>query len=1419
MERMRKHGIMLFFQLLLLFCVTGLLREARVEAYTEYAASEDEIGSYSGQLYQDSVVGVRITLDGKTIAYALDTWKRTGDEQWTYMGSNVNGVKGKMEEYIFQKDLIWLRNPSEKSTRFGVIPGNLAGILPKYYTVGLTRFQKGVQIGKVTEATSISPEILESYSDSLVQSVRKNQILNIGSFQGDGVSFEYVIRSALTIAPGGDVTVASGGSVITGDGVAYCSENGEYIIQSLPNAERSAEGHRYTWKGWYDQEVGGKQYTVGSKIERGTTLYPQWEEELLQYPVQCIDIFGADLSGKRLGTDSWNQGYGTVASGSQAGCIPTADNYYEGLSYQGCTSITVGVSGNVVYRFFDYGEYPVMIIDKVADGPNTGKILGTVLRLEKYLTDVAGGVLGSDLEEGKYYPGYRYSFDTSVRVSREGGTVYRYFEPVTYRIVFQGNGANKGSMTAIENCRYDEIYELTENAYEKTFEVYLDLNAEDASCQSDSFSVSQKFAGWSEQPEGGVRYSDRSRICNLSAVSGEKNLYAVWKPSETVIKAEPVRMGYQFAGWSANPQAESGRTEFSLEEDTTLYAVWKPAMVKYHVEYYRETLTGTFDLAAQYEFSGYTGKEVSLGQREEVQGLYPGFSLDMGSSSLDGTIKGDGSLILSAWYRRDSYELGFDLQGGELPEGQKLSSFSGKFEQEIEVPEIVPVKNGYDFGGWTDEPNGNRVFCRPGDCYRIPNHRQTLYAIWNPYPYKVVFDRNMEKTDSGEDAEAGMMESLTAYYGAEVELPECTWFQKGYEFAGWNTRKDLSGIHYEDGAVIESLFQKKNGTVTLFAEWRPIRTTIYFEKNTPEHTALAVTGSVNAVEYQYDGEYSIGDSCYQLQGYYFMGWNTKQDGSGTMFQCGDSLNNAFAEKGEQHLYAIWKARQDTEFTLILLMEGLDPAETPSMEKRTLTGTTDSTVKEAVALYYQKELGKEPVSHFVQGFEVENTELLDETKITGDGETAVVLSLKRRSYQVQYVLDLEKYSAISAQDVLYGETITLPEEFEETGKIARFCDEEENVYIPGESLTVSGNLRLMPQHKIEYHIGKEVETGYAPHGKTVRLQKPEEKAYYFQGWYWDKECTEYAGGVEPGLAITEDIVLFAGWSSEKITYKIQYDLGDYGNVVILDGRIQEYQYGQEILLPAAAQILLPEGYEFVGWYERSDLDHTIIKSISAGSYGDKMICLYLKKKIEEIAPEYSPLPEKTAEPLESSVPVKTPSCLEVVSGEQKGNESFRKSTGKRKSVLNSKKKKVKFRKGKFTYQVIQSGTGARQVQIIKAKKKIRSVKIPETVIWKGIKYRVTVIGTRSFYRCNHLQSVTIGNSVVTIRREAFAKARVLRRVIIGKKVSVIERRVFAGDKKLKKVIFRGRRLEKIGRRVFSGTPKSLICNMPKKIIIP
>lgn len=92
-----------------------------------------------------------------------------------------------------------------------------------------------------------------------------------------------------------------------------------------------------------------------------------------------------------------------------------------------------------------------------------------------------------------------------------------------------------------------------------------------------------------------------------------------------------------------------GQSAFSFSEDTTLYAIWKADVVEYHVEYYKEKLDGLFEKAASYAFHGYTGKEISV---ENVEQLYPGYYIDATSSTLSGRIKGDGSLVLSVYYRR-----------------------------------------------------------------------------------------------------------------------------------------------------------------------------------------------------------------------------------------------------------------------------------------------------------------------------------------------------------------------------------------------------------------------------------------------------------------------------------------------------------------------------------------------------------------------------------------------------------------------------------------------------------------------------------------------------------------------------------------------------------------------------------------------
>ncbi len=67
----------------------------------------------------------------------------------------------------------------------------------------------------------------------------------------------------------------------------------------------------------------------------------------------------------------------------------------------------------------------------------------------------------------------------------------------------------------------------------------------------------------------------------------------------------------------------------------------------------------------------------------------------------------------------------------------------------------------------------------------------------------------------------------------------------------------------------------------------------------------------------------------------------------------------------------------------------------------------------------------------------------------------------------------------------------------------------------------------------------------------------------------------------------------------------------------------------------------------------------------------------------------------------------------------------------------------------------------------------NIRIPSTVVFNGITYNVTGIGSQAFYGCRNLTEVTMPNSVKTIKYEAFAFCENLKRITIPNSVTAIE----------------------------------------------
>jgi len=234
--------------------------------------------------------------------------------------------------------------------------------------------------------------------------------------------------------------------------------------------------------------------------------------------------------------------------------------------------------GTTIYPQWDITrkQYNVNYIDILGDSPE-GKVLAATNKTLYYNDEASGADIGSNKEAGAYYKGLYYTGCTSATV-KEDCTVYRYFRPAVYNIIFNGNMAVSGITEPLYNCIYGETYNLPENAYKRNGTVTLDLNAADAVCSTSSINVVYEFAGWAETASGNAVYKNCGSISGLCTEDSEKQLYAVWEGGAIEAGAIPLRAGYSFAGWAVDKDSVYGSTCFDVSgsNNRTLYAIWKP---------------------------------------------------------------------------------------------------------------------------------------------------------------------------------------------------------------------------------------------------------------------------------------------------------------------------------------------------------------------------------------------------------------------------------------------------------------------------------------------------------------------------------------------------------------------------------------------------------------------------------------------------------------------------------------------------------------------------------------------------------------------------------------------------------------------------------------------------------------------------
>ena len=352
-----------------------------VEADAAYAADDRAIGvSYVDSIGGESTTGVRISKNGKTLNYALDTWKKTSDNEWKYTGSNVDGSIEEVEASLTGLPVVI---QGKSGARFGINIGMVKSSLPvngsivlKKYTYGKCTYEKAEYI----YPDGIYSKIDDSESLLKLAEGGNTAICSLPSteYSYDSVSYLYDIYDAAVISGNGDIYTVTEDATVLKEGYAYYGIEGEYIIKNLPEVlHNDKEGYTYTLKGWYTSPSGGDRVRQGDAIEPGAVIYPQCDEQINSYNVNCIDILGDNPDGEVLGSTLWTAFYNDSASGADIGSESAAGAYYKGFYYTGCTSLVV--EGDCeVYRYFRPAAYDIIFNGNMATSGETVPLYGCI---------------------------------------------------------------------------------------------------------------------------------------------------------------------------------------------------------------------------------------------------------------------------------------------------------------------------------------------------------------------------------------------------------------------------------------------------------------------------------------------------------------------------------------------------------------------------------------------------------------------------------------------------------------------------------------------------------------------------------------------------------------------------------------------------------------------------------------------------------------------------------------------------------------------------------------------------------------------------------------------------------------------------------------------------------------------------------
>ena len=205
------------------------------------------------------------------------------------------------------------------------------------------------------------------------------------------------------------------------------------------------------------------------------------------------------------------------------------------------------------------------------------------------------------------------------------------------------------------------------------------------------------------------------------------------------------------------------------------------------------------------------------------------------------------------------------------------------------------TKDSHKFIGWNTLKDGTGTaydnLAEYDTTILTDKYNVELFAQWEKDQYTLTYDKN-----SG----TGDMSQITVNAGESVTILDSTFTKEGYTFGSWNTKIDGTGTSFNVGDLINpsAITKAIVGDIKLYAQWIPNNYIIEFDANTG-------AGIMENQIFTYDTPQLIALNTFTKEGFKFVGWNTKVDGTGTNYTDAQSILNILTT-GNQVLYAQWQ---------------------------------------------------------------------------------------------------------------------------------------------------------------------------------------------------------------------------------------------------------------------------------------------------------------------------------------------------------------------------------------------------------------------------------------------------------------------------------------------------------------------------------